>query len=221
MIDVLVIDDDFMVARIHAGFVSQEDGFKVAGVSHTAAEGLAAVAALRPQLVLLDIHLPDGHGLDLLAQMREVAPELDALVITAAREQATVGRALRGGAVSYLMKPFQREDLSGRLQQYRQRVSAVAGDGAADQVVVDRLFGGMPAAAPTPRKGLSAHTLQAVRDALRAARADLSATQTAELIGVSRVSARRYLEHLTEEGVVTVELRYGAGRPERRYRLAG
>ncbi|OMH24668.1 two-component system response regulator [Tersicoccus phoenicis] len=216
MFDVLVVDDDFMVARIHAGFVAQNPGFRVCGVAHSAAEALALTRAHAPDLVLLDIHLPDGNGLDLLHRLRREQPNLDAIVITAAREQATVVRARRGGVTSYLMKPFQREDLSRRLTQYRDQSGAADG-GTADQTVVDRLFGHVPAARSVPRKGLSDETLHAVEEALRAADGDLSAMGTAERVGISRVSARRYLEHLVEQGTVTVQLRYGAGRPERRY----
>ncbi|OMH36808.1 response regulator [Tersicoccus sp. Bi-70] len=218
MYDVLVVDDDFMVARIHAGFVAENPEFRVCGVAHSTAEALTLAREHSPDLVLLDIHLPDGNGLDLLQRLRDDQPEVDAIVITAAREQATVVRARRGGVTSYLMKPFQREDLSRRLAQYRDQAGAV--HGAADQTVVDRLFGDVPAARPVPRKGLSDETLQAVEQALRTAALDLSATDTAERVGISRVSARRYLEHLVEGGTVTVQLKYGAGRPERRYAWA-
>ncbi|MEH0109053.1 response regulator [Tersicoccus sp. MR15.9] len=216
MYDVLVVDDDFMVARIHAGFVAENPGFRVCGVAHSTAEALTLARQHSPDLVLLDIHLPDGNGLDLLQRLRDDQPDVDAIVITAAREQATVVRARRGGVTSYLMKPFQREDLSRRLAQYRDQAGAEHG-AAADQSVVDRLFGDAPAARPVPRKGLSDETLQAVEQALRTADVDLSATDTAERVGISRVSARRYLEHLVEDGSATVQLKYGAGRPERRY----
>lgn len=216
MVDVLVVDDDFMVARIHAGFVAQHAGFRVCGVAHSAAEALTLAREHTPDLVLLDIHLPDGNGLDLLHRLRQNQPDVDAIVITAAREQATVVRARRGGVTSYLMKPFQREDLARRLDQYRHQAGAVDG-GAADQTDVDRLFGDAPAARPVPRKGLSDETLRAVEDTLRSADGDLSATDTADRVGISRVSARRYLEHLVEQGSATVALKYGAGRPERRY----
>ncbi|RII41201.1 response regulator [Galactobacter valiniphilus] len=220
MINVVVVDDDFMVARIHAGFVANEEGFHVAGVAHNAHEATSLVASTRPHLVLLDIHLPDTNGLDLLRELRGIHPDLDALVITAAREQATVGRAVRGGVVGYLMKPFAREDLAVRLQNYRQLVSAVGGEGTAEQATIDRFFGAPPAAAgaPAPPKGLSGETLAKVREAVASAAGDLSASEAAQRVGISRVSARRYLEHLAAQGVLSVELKYGAGRPERRYR---
>ena len=97
MIEVLVVDDDFMVARIHTGFVERTPGFRVTGVAHTGADALAEAERLQPDLVLLDVYLPDVSGLDLLGALREAAPEVDVLVMSAAREADTVRRALRGG----------------------------------------------------------------------------------------------------------------------------
>ncbi|WP_284980609.1 response regulator [Arthrobacter sp. efr-133-TYG-118] len=218
MINVLIVDDDFMVAKVHSGFVRQAPGFSVAGVAHTGAQALDEAKRLKPDLVLLDIHLPDISGLDLLHQLRESLPELDVLVITAAREVDTVRRALRGGIVHYLMKPFSADDLSERLQHYQRAYSSLAASkSTAEQDDVNRVFGLNRRERPLP-KGCSAETLRMVEQLLKESERNLSATEAADVLGTSRVSARRYLEYLSEEGLVTVQLRYGGvGRPERRY----
>ena len=216
MIEVLIVDDDFMVARIHTGFVERTPGFTVTGTARTGAEALEAAARLQPDLVLLDVYLPDVSGLDLMGDLREAAPEVDVLVISAAREADTVRRALRGGIVHYLMKPFSYDDLRVRLEHYQQAYAAMAGEHT-DQADVDRVFGVSGADKRLP-KGFSAETLRLVEDTLRQETADVSAAEAASLLGISRVSARRYLEHLAETGKVEVALRYGeVGRPERRY----
>jgi response regulator of citrate/malate metabolism len=216
VIEVLVVDDDFMVARIHTGFVERTPGFTVTGVAHTGAEALAAAERLQPDLVLLDVYLPDLSGLDLLGALREAAPEVDVLVISAAREADTVRRALRGGIVHYLMKPFSYDDLRVRLEHYQQAYAAMAGE-QTDQADVDRVFSVTRTDRRLP-KGFSAETLRLVEDTLRRETADVSAAEAASLLGISRVSARRYLEHLADAGKVEVSLRYGeVGRPERRY----
>ncbi|MER8024129.1 response regulator [Glutamicibacter protophormiae] len=219
MIKVLVIDDDFMVAKVHSGFVNSEPGFSVVGVAYTALEALRAVKTLQPDLVLLDIHLPDMNGLDLLQHLREVKPELDVIVISAAREMETVRRALRGGIVHYLMKPFSREDLHDRLEHYQKTYRSLrAPDQPLDQDDVNRLFGlGGQSRKPLP-KGCSVETMGLVERILRESADPISASETAEKLGTSRVSARRYLEYLAEEGIAQVSLKYGGvGRPERRY----
>ena len=70
MIRVVVVDDDFRIAGIHAAYVGKVDGFEVIAQAQTAAEAVAAVDRLRPDLLLLDLYLPDEHGLDLVARLR-------------------------------------------------------------------------------------------------------------------------------------------------------
>jgi response regulator of citrate/malate metabolism len=218
MIKVLIVDDDFMVAKVHAGFVRQMPGFTVVGAAHTGAAALEAAERLQPDLVLLDIHLPDISGLDLLQQLREAVPELDVLVISAAREMDTVRRALRGGIIHYLIKPFSNEDLRERLEHYQHAYRPLAtSTSTVAQEDVNRVFGLSRAERPLP-KGCSAETLQLVEQLLRETDADLSAAEAADRLGTSRVSARRYLEYLSDEGRAAVHLKYGGvGRPERRY----
>ena len=198
VIGVLVVDDDFMVARIHTGFVERTPGFTVIGVAHTGAEALAEAERLQPDLVLLDVYLPDVSGLDLLRRLREAAPEVDVLVISAAREADTVRRALRGGIVHYLMKPFSYDDLRVRLEHYQQAYAGLAGEDT-DQADVDRVFGRRAAADKRLPKGFSPETLRLVEDTLRAGRPPTCPRpRRPSLLGISRVSARRYLEHLRD-----------------------
>ncbi len=224
MIRVLVVDDDFMVAKVHAGFVGRVPAFRVVGVAHTGADALDAVARLHPDLVLLDIYLPDMNGVDVLRRLRETVPDVDVLVITAAREADTVRTALRGGVVNYLLKPFDAEALRARLEQYAATRLSLATAPTVGQADLDRLFGARsPRAAGSVRdeavpKGLSPESADLVRRVLRDTDGDLSAAECAQRCGLSRVSARRYLEHFIETGQAEVRLRYGvAGRPQRRF----
>jgi response regulator of citrate/malate metabolism len=233
---VLVVDDDFMVARLHRAMVEQTSGFTVAGEAHTGAEALAAVRELCPDLVLLDIYLPDMSGLDVLRALRGGgAGGVDVLVVTAARDVETVRGAQLGGAVHYVIKPFESRTLRERLLAYahrRRELAGLAAAGEAGQAEVDRVFGSpadgvRPAATAAARerpvlpKGLTEQTAALVRRTLASAPGDLSATECARLSGLSRVSARRYLEHFVAGGEAEVSLRYGTtGRPERRYRPA-
>lgn len=221
----LVVDDDFRVARIHAAFVERTPGFTVAGVVHGAEQAARAMRELRPDLVLMDVYLPDGDGIDVVRRTLESAEHPDFVVITAARDVATVRAAMQIGAVHYLVKPFGYPALRERLESYRDLRTRMAALGAeTDQTEVDALFGLLrgPAALPeAPPKGHSAPTLELVRNAVRAARGDVSAAEVAEQVGVSRPTAQRYLSYLAQHGVVRLQLRYGStGRPEHRYTLA-
>lgn len=202
------------------GFVDRVDGFPVVGTAHTGAQAVAAVAQLRPDLLLLDLYLPDMFGLEVVGGLREQGDKTDVRVISAARGMESVRGAVRHGAVNYLLKPFGFNDLRARLEQYavqRQRMDVAVVRGQED---IDRVLPGtaMTAGATQLPKGMSPVTAVLVETALRKSDT-VSATECAELVGISRVSARRYLEHFVGTGAVEVSLRYGsAGRPERRYR---
>lgn len=225
-IRVLVVDDDYRVAGIHAAFVEQTDGFEVAGRAHTAADALAQAAALAPDLVLMDIYLPDGNGLDVVRTLLAQPDPPHVIMISAARELDAVRSAMRLGAIHYLVKPFGYQVLAERLEAYQRLRDRLEVDAeATGQDDVDELFGMLrsaPAGAVRPAKGHSAATLALVRDAVRRAEQPLSAADVAEQTGVSRATAQRYLSYLERSGVVTLQLRYGtAGRPENLYRIGG
>ncbi len=219
---VLVVDDDFMVAKIHTRYLATVRGFRVVATVHTGTEALAALSELHPDLMLLDVYLPDITGIEVLRRARQDFPDVDVIVVTAARELDTVREAMQGGAVSYLVKPFEYEALGERLEHYRRTRSALSASDMADQKQIDELFGlpaesGVAEQAELP-KGLSRETALAVLGILSRDEA-ISSTECAQRIGLSRVSARRYLEHLERTNVVEVTLKYGVGRPERLYRL--
>ncbi|WKG01270.1 response regulator [Mycolicibacterium sp. HK-90] len=214
MRDVLVVDDDFMVAEIHRRFVERVDGFRPVSLARNGTEALAAAAELRPDLILLDVYLPDMTGLEVLRRLRAAGDNVGVIMVTAARELDTVRGALAGGAADYLVKPFDFEQLQAKLVAFATRADALAAAGGADQSTIDALFRGTATVLP---KGLGAETGRLVMDAVRAA-GEVSATECAELVGISRVSARRYLEHYLSAGTLELRLQYGTGRPERRYR---
>lgn len=222
---VLVVDDDFAVAALHRGFVEFHGGFTVAGVAHDGAEALRLVDETDPDLVLLDVYLPDMSGLEVLQRLRaRPGRPVDVIAITAARELETVRTAMAGGVLHYLVKPFTAQVLRERLDDYLRHRAEIrrteARETELDQDQVDRLLAtprsGQPAAALP--KGLSRATMEAVRDALAEHDGSASAQEVGDRVGVSRVSARRYLEHLVAEGRARVAPKYGAsGRPENRY----
>jgi response regulator of citrate/malate metabolism len=220
VIRVLVVDDDFRVARIHSAFVDRVDGFRTVGVAHTGADALSAARELAPDLILLDLYLPDIFGLDLISRIRVEGATSDVIVISAANESETVERAVKLGVASYLLKPFTMIDLTARLEEYQAQHRNRSARTLGDQAEVDRMFGRAQHTAPLP-KGMSPETAELILGMLSEQAEELSAQECADAVGMSRVSARRYLEHFVDKGRVQVSLRYGSrGRPERRYSLA-
>jgi two-component system CitB family response regulator len=218
----LIVDDDFMVAKVHRAYVERVDGFAVVGVVHTGAEALDAADRLRPDLLVLDIYLPDVSGLAVLQELRRRAIAVDVIMVTAARDVGSLRAAMAGGALRYIVKPFNFARFSETLQTYRRFAGRRSALAEVDQADVDRLYAtmGVTPELPLP-KNLNPPTLELVVRCLQDQADTLSALEVAEQTGISRGTARRYLEYLETQGRAVLELRYGAaGRPEHRYRLS-
>ncbi|MEU1124711.1 response regulator [Streptomyces sp. NPDC005899] len=219
MIEVLVVDDDVRVARINAAYVSKVPGFRVTALAHSAAGALARVDEAHVDLILLDHYLPDGNGLAVVRELRGRGHPSDVIMVTAARDVATVQAAMRHGALQYLVKPFAYAGLRTKLEAYAALRHTFETGGEAEQPDVDRMFGALWATAGSDLpKGHSATTAELVRQALRTAEGPLSAQEIAQSAGMSRQTAQRYLKLLERTGRVRLTLRYGeTGRPEHLY----
>ncbi|MCT4352494.1 response regulator [Streptomyces sp. Je 1-79] len=220
MIDVLVVEDDRRVAQINAAYVTKVPGFRVVATAHSTAEALARLAEVPVDLILLDHYLPDENGLAVVRELRRLGHQTDVIMVTAARDVATVQAAMRHGALQYLVKPFAFAGLRARLEAYAALRHTLDGGGEAEQAEVDRFFGALSAGAVAPDlpKGHSPTTAELVRQVLLAADGALSAHEIAERAGVSRQTAQRYLKLLERAGRVRLSLKYGeTGRPEHRY----
>jgi len=218
---VLIVEDDAGVCEVNREFTERVEGFQVVGVARSAASALEAVKRLRPDLVLLDIYMPDGDGIGILKEIRRLDTDVDVIPVTAARSASVVKGLLRNGALGYIVKPFKFERFAATLQAYRRWRVSLDGDPTLGQAEVDRLRRLLVTTQEDDLpKGLDHLTLKAVTDLLERRRQFLTAEEVAEEVGASRVTARRYLEYLAEVGQAEVKLTYGAvGRPVRRYRL--
>lgn len=219
MIRTLVVEDERVAAEAHAQYVRDVPGFEVVAVAMSAQDAARALREHPVDLVLLDMHLPDGHGLDLLRRLRAAGSRVDVVAVTSARDVEVVRDAVAQGVVGYLIKPFAFGALRERLHAYRAFHERLQEGDDLDQRDVDRMLEGLrPAARSALPKGLGSETLAQVQDVL-AQHGAASASEVGERLGSSRVTARRYLEHLAETGEVERVTRLGrAGRPEVEYR---
>ncbi|MFI7542636.1 response regulator [Actinoplanes sp. NPDC049599] len=224
-IRVLVVDDEPLIADAHRAYTERIAGFEVVAVAHTARDAMAALRAVPVDLVLLDLNLPDKHGLEIARALRAAGSGTDVLAVTSARDIAMVRAAVALGVTHYLLKPFTFAAFRDKLDRYARYRSQLGNTGeVAAQHEIDRVLATLRGAPPdTLPKGLDARTLDLVLAALRAVTgpAGLSAAEVAVRTGTSRVTARRYLEHLADSGRVVRSSRYGGpGRPEVEYRPA-
>ncbi len=221
VIDVIVAEDDPMVTEIYRRYIHSLDGFRVVAAVSDGKRALSALEEVSVDLMILDIFMPDLDGLATLQALRGSGRSLDVIVISAAHDALTLTSAIQGGAFDYIVKPFSFERLGAALDAYRQMRCRLERFDALTQADVDGLLRlRNKKNLMTLPKGLNEGTLGRVIAHLRATDRPLSADETAEALSVSRVTARRYLEHLVASGQALVERSYGdVGRPLHRYHL--
>ncbi len=225
VIRVLVVDDDFHVAQAHAIGVGRVPGFIVVGEAHSCAEATTLVDELSPDLLLLDMYLPDGSGLDVIRRLATTggaeSDQPDFLAVTAARDLDSVRNAMQLGAFYYLVKPFTFVALREQLGAYRAWTQQLTGAAEASQDIVDALYGIRARAARRASRRPLPPTMAKVLDIVTSAPAPIATAEVADVLGASRPTAQRCLAELLRRRLIDLDLSYGStGRPEHRYRAA-
>lgn len=225
-IKVMIIEDDETAIKIYEKFTHKIDGFQVVATTSTGKQALELINVFTPDLILLDVFLPDMKGTDLLWEIRKQLRSVDVILITAANDVDTVSEAIRGGAFSYLMKPIMIDKFLDTLEKYKETRLALLNLTTVEQEDVNSFFrmnsreehvvdmekaGGLP-------KGIDKHTLKKVRQSMKEMKDSINAEEFAKILGASHSTVRRYLEYLVANDEMEVEILYGTiGRPERRY----
>ncbi|WP_406687563.1 response regulator [Rossellomorea vietnamensis] len=222
--NVFIIEDDIQTAEINSQYITQMERFHVGGIATTITEAKKVLPVVNPDLILLDVYFPDGTGSEFLWEIRKEYRNTDVILVTAARETEHISNAIRGGAFDYILKPiiFNRfEETLLKYQQYKERMNDSQVENQHD---VDNLFNrkkssGSIRTVPDPPKGIDMITLESIHKAIETNDVrGYTAEEMAAEVGVTRTTARRYLEYLVSQKKISVELTYGGvGRPQRRY----
>ena len=221
-LSVVIVEDDPKISEIQSRFIEKIEGFEVVGIGNTIAESEQIIDVFQPDLVLLDVYFPDGSGIDLLWKIRNLYKNTDVIFITAAKEVGILQDAIRGGAFDYILKPmtFSRfQSTLGKFSEHRNKLKEITN---LKQTDVDQII--HPAQGPVQvdvriPKSIDPLTLEKVEDEVNKLDDDgVNAEDMGLQVGISRTTARRYLEFLVSKGTVKPSLVYGSvGRPERLY----
>ncbi|MEX6699465.1 response regulator [Peribacillus frigoritolerans] len=226
-ITVVIVEDDENAVNIYKQFTNQLDQFTVIATASTGKQALNILHAAQPDLILLDIFLPDMNGIDLLREIRREYRGIDVILITAANDTETVSEAIRGGAFGYLIKPIIIDKLLATLNQYDRTRRQLHNSNLVNQDKVDTLFRTISNSNTANDvqmnslpKGIDKHTLKMVRSKIQNVNGSLNADELGQLVGISYSTMRRYLEYLVSCNEMEVEVLYGSvGRPERKYKI--
>lgn len=215
-IRVMVVEDDFMVADINRQVTEQVEGFSVVKVARNGTEALEELARGGVDLVILDVYLPDLHGIAVLKEARKSDRKTDFILVTAAHDAKTVEESMRFGVYDFIIKPFDFERYKTALREYKRRRETLSQSGVLDQGKLDKVLEKKSPAAATEElpKGIALQTLEKVSRYVESASGEIIAADLIRDLALSRITAHRYLDHLTETGLLRKELRYQkVGRP--------
>ncbi|MEO1816942.1 MAG: response regulator [Acetobacterium sp.] len=221
MIEVMIVEDDPMVRDINAKFLERIDGFKLCAAVASLDNARKYIAIKKPDLILLDVYLPNENGIDFLKWIREKNIDVDIILITADKSIDRIQESFRYGAVDYLIKPFNFERFKEALLQFKSRHEQFKKNQEIEQPDLDRLISN-PGAIPQSddfAKGFNKYTYQSIWNEIETRHVgDFTADVLAEKLGIARVTVRRYLEHMEKEKKIKKQVEYGkVGRPQYRY----
>lgn len=222
MLRVLLIEDDPMVRQVNQQFIENVKGFQVIDTAKDGIEGVEKAAALKPDLVFMDVYMPRQDGVESLRQIRVRELPVDVITVTAANDRETIEKLVHLGVFDYIMKPFSFERMKEALEKYARYKQQFVAKDALSQQELDALLHKTPDAALSKDlpKGLNKATLDKIVTYIGTQQTAISAEEVAHGVGLARVTARRYLDFLEKQKLVVIEIQYGGiGRPVNQYRL--
>ena len=223
-IQVLLVEDDPMVRQVNRQFIEQVAGYHLIGTAKNGVEGIQQIKQLKPDLVFMDIFMPEQDGIETLRMIREKGLKVDVIAVTAANDIKTIQKMLQLGVFDYIMKPFSFDRMKHTLQSYRNFKAKFEEKNEMTQSELDILLHKQKSASQSSDehlpKGLNAATLSKIVTFIGTQEQSVSAEEVANGVGLARVTARRYLDYLEKQHKVKIDIQYGGvGRPVNQYRL--
>ncbi|NLY74640.1 MAG: response regulator [Firmicutes bacterium] len=212
-IKLLIVEDDPMVVDISKEFIKEAPDFQVIGTAKNGTEAVEQTRELEPDIILLDNCLPDFNGIKVIEKIRAFNKKVDFIMVTAVKDVPVVQECFRLGIRDYLIKPFLKQRLLQALHNYK-CFRDTLNQPEISQSDLDRLSASTGNNDDYPQKGFSQITEKKIIEILKEKKQGVTSDDIAAEVGVSTVSARRYLKLLQDKNMVGYDLIYGKqGRP--------
>jgi two-component system, NarL family, response regulator DevR len=136
-IRIFVLDDHELVRTGLQTLLECEEDMDVVGQAATAQQGLEQIAALQPDVAILDVRLPDGSGIEVCREIRSLYPDIACLMLTSYADDEALFSAIMAGAAGYVLKEIGGSDLIGDIRRVSQGASLI--DATLSKEIFDRL----------------------------------------------------------------------------------
>lgn len=207
-IRILVVDDHTLFRRGVTALLARDPHLQVVGDAADAGQALRKAEELRPDIILLDNHLPGVNGVDALPALREAAPDARILMLTVSEDESDLASALRGGAAGYLLKTTEGEALTAAIDRAIQGESVIAPEMTSKLVSAFRgaSFGG----AVVEAVSVATPAQTPAQAAVQAAIASLSPRELDVLRGLVRGATNKEIarEHGIAETTVKIHVQH-------------
>lgn len=191
-IRLLLVDDSEVVRAGLRALLGTEPTLDVIGDAASVAQGVAASGRLKPDVVLLDIRLPDGTGIDACRQILKVSPETRVLMLTSVLDDTVVDDAIRAGAHGYLLKEIDGRGLIGAIRD------VAAGKSILDPAITARVMQLVKGGGSSARDALETLSPQE-RRVLALIAEGCTNKEVAAQLGLSEKTVKNYLSTVFEK----------------------
>lgn len=222
MYKVLIVEDDPMVAMINEQYIKRNKNFELVGKCSNGSSALDFLDNNDVDLLILDVYMPKMDGFETLRRVRNKKITVDAIMVTAANDRASLEEALHLGIVDYLVKPFTFDRFQMALEKYISQNNALRDFETLNQKNIDHIIDNTRKKSDDLYpKGIQEKTVDLIMEYLKANEGKwFTGDDIAEKVGLTGVTVRRYMNYLAESGRVTGEMNYETGgRPCMKYRI--
>lgn len=221
MYKVLIVEDDPMVASINSIFLEKYENLEVVGIAKTEEEIFDILENNHIRLILCDVYLGEGNGIEILKEMRARGILSDIIFITALNESSKIREAAAFGAIDFLIKPYSQKRLDSAIGKFF-RKNEILLNSTTIQEECDKYFIHDSESAELP-KGINEKTLEKIETFLREnSKKWWTATKLSEHLSISTVTLNKYLKYLVSIKKLTANISHGeVGRPENFYKYLG
>jgi len=226
MFRVLIVEDDPMVLSINQRYLQKIPNFMVAGTADSYEHAIQLTSQYFYDLILVDIHLKSGNGLDLLKTWRKREYPAEIIMITAASQQEALRISKHYGVTDYILKPFQFKRFKQSIELFQQNQLLLSSNSVLTQKEIDSLHHSDPLSISEIEmenkleKGLTQTTLDLIVSLIKQQKAGFTVSDITQATELSHVSVRKYLHYLESTQQIEMRLEYGTvGRPTSVYYL--